>query len=1097
MSTKNPLICVLSVDFGVNESANVEILYQSDPQQLADAFICINSLDPNDADLRLALTTHITSNYLEARARYDQQIAERAARKSQEIPHGPRPPPPPALDSRQSSPSKSENASPVGNRSAFSGVSRASDVGQRAMIGSEDEIASRYDSIVQSVSSIANAAAHVTSTSNSRKHSLINRSSISSISSKLVGDQASRKSTESSLQKTNTASVRPPSIPARKVSVSSSLSNSALYDRLHKEAEEKAKRSAELATHVRKLERDNYIEQRRMFGYKPQIASELSNKPRVEDRLYEFAKEDAIRKQESLSVQRAELAAKTEGAWICPSCGITNAASLLLCENPLKFGSVVLASNKRVCGGGRPNSTHIPSISMYAHQKSRSSNVPHLPAAATIGVEQYKKDMLSREEQGQARIDAELRSQTFKPAVSQRSSELADVARIRRLKALAQAQTALPSAHLVSSLSQDAAVERLAGLSSHELLYEDAILRQRASESVADEIIARSGVARSEAELEEFFTRMHAYAAETRARIDASRERLAEQELKEIQSSRFRENKRTAFVTSSLFDHVAQQQRNKDAAISAAHQEAERMFRSRHTLKHSESLLEKRREQCFAGVYNALVKSMQLSPAARADESAAQFAFERTIGGARGSAGPRSFEAGAMQPHETVSMTREDLAASLVALRVYSVDESDGQIEEAHSVALDLDAVWSTCLVQPQLVKLVDIALSRLRIQTSIKYQQQQRQFDLDRLRQKISQETDESMVHFPLSEFIAFGGSNSNPDMDSSSPRLARFQEFCSSLGRILEEVGGGPQVYVLARRLGKKQDDNQAPSQPLDKAHLIKGPHDSISDPSEAVGERLHAKESEYSRVRIYREIDKLRSQFDSPKQGKSSLMLESRDDSAEAVRLLRKFTEKQRAVSLQMQQNNLISNPSPWLPPSVASEAARNTELIARQMGLVGMNYYASAASSRQGSPAMAPVTSGSSYQPTQRSPQKETELKGDVHQSRSSFIGSPKSPPTITRTFITSSGDEGNVSRLSSNSGYGGAFVMSPQNYQRVEDYGYTPAAAEAGVSSVDYSSLIHESGELDKSLAKLSSISIQALNDRIERILRSPPHHSKN
>jgi hypothetical protein len=65
-------------------------------------------------------------------------------------------------------------------------------------------------------------------------------------------------------------------------------------------------------------------------------------------------------------------------------------------------------------------------------------------------------------------------------------------------------------------------------------------------------------------------------------------------------------------------------------------------------------------------------------------------------------------------------------------------------------------------------------------------------------------------------------------------------------------------------------------------------------------------------------------------------------------------------------------------------------------------------------------------------------------------------------------------------------------MSPQNYQRVEDYGSTRADAEAGVSSVDYSSLIHESGELDKSLAKLSSISIQALNDRIERILRSPP-----
>jgi len=1080
MSTKNPLICVLSVDFGVNESANVDILYQSDPQQLADTFIANNSLDPNDEDLRLALTTHITSNYLEARARYDQQIAERAARKSQEIHDGPRPPLPPALDSRQSSPSKSENASPFGNRSGFSGVSRTSDVGQRAMIGSEDEIASKYDSIVQSVSSIA--AAHVTSTSNSRKHSLIKRSSISSISSKLVGDQASRKSTESSLQKTNTASVCPPSIPASKVSLSSSLSNSALYDRLHKEAEEKAKRSAELATHVRKLERDNYLEQRRKFGYKPQTASELSNKPRVEDRLYEFAKEEAIRKQESLSVQRAELAAKTEGAWICPSCGITNAASLLVCENPLKFGSVVLASNQRVCGAGRPNSTHIPSISLYAHQKPRLSNVPHLPAAATIGVEQYKKDRLLREEQGQARIDAEVRSQTFKPSVSQRSSELADVARIRRLKALAQAQTALPIAHSISSLSQDAAVERLAGLSSHELLYEDAILRQHAfSESVADEIIARSGVARSEAELEEFFTRMHAYAAETRARIDASRKRLAEQELQEIQSSRFRENKRTAFISSSLFDHVAQQQRNKDAAISAAHQEAERMFRSRHTLKHSESLLEKRREQCFAGVYNALVKSMQLSPAARADESAAQFAFERTIGGAPGSAGPRLFEAGATQPHETVSMTREDLAASLVALRVYSVDESDGQIEEAHSVALDLDAVWSTCLAQPQLVKLVDIALSRLRIQTSIRYQQQQRQFDLDRLRQKISQETDESMVHFPLSEFIAFGGSNSNPDMDSSSPRLARFREFCSVLGRILEEVGGGPQVYVLARKLGKKQDDKHAPSQPLDKA--------SNSDPAEAFGERLHAKESEYSRVRIYREIDKLRSQFDSPKQGKSSLTL---DDSAEAVRLLRKFTEKQRSDSLQMQQKNLMSNPSPWLPPSVASEAARNTELIARQMGLVGMNYYASAANSRQGSPAMAPVTSGSSYQPTQQlSPQKETERKGDVHQSRSSFIGSPKSP-TIARTFNTSSGDEGNFSRLSPNSGYGGAFVMSPQNYQRVEDYGYTPADAEAGVSSVDYSSLIHESGELDKSLAKLSSISIQALNDRIERILRSPP-----
>jgi hypothetical protein len=1097
MTTKNPLICVLSVDYGVDECANVDIYYNDQPDQLAEKFITENSLDASDMQLRLALTTHINSNFFEARTRYDQQIAERAARKSQAVSKPPSSPlhalPPPILESRKSSPSKSESISPFGNRSRFSEASRESEKGQRAMVGSEEELSARYDAIAQSVASLANSAsANVPLSNNSRKHTLNHRSSTSSNLASNQGahqiqhgiqngnlhnqngSQASRRNTESSLQKSATSKLaRPPPIPVSKMSVLSTSSNSELYDRLYKEAEEKAKRSAELTIQVRKLEKVNYLEQRKKFGYKPQTPSDLSNKPRVEDRLYEIAKEEAIRKEESLSIQRAALAAKSEGAWICPSCGITNESSEVTCNNPLKFGSILLASNQRVCGGGRPNSSHIPSISQYAHLKIRTSTAPNLPAAATIGVEQYRKEKLAREEQGRARIEAEVSSQSFKPSVSQRSSELADVARLRRLKALAEAQTLIPTIHPASTSLQDAAVERLAGLSSHELLYEDAMLRQRAlSDSVADEIIARSGVARSEAELEEFFTRMHAHAAETRARIDASRKRLAEQEQKVIQSTRFRENKRTSSITSSLFDHVAQQQRNKEAAVSSAHIEAERMFRSRHTLKHSDSLLEKRREQCFAGVYIALLKSMQLSPAARADESAAQFAFERTIGGAPGSAGPTSVEAGIIQPQGTViTMSREDLAASLAALRIYSSEDGDGRIEEAQSGVLDLDAVWSSCLVQLQLVKLVDLALSHLRIQVSMKQQQNQRKLELDHLGRKTSQETDETLNQMPLEGSIALGGSESNPE---TAPRLANFQEFCACLGRILEKVGGGPQVYVLARRLGKKRDEvHLYPPQSLDKAQQHVHVH---SAHTMDVGERLHAKESEYARVRIFREIDKLRTQFGDTEEG-ALPSFENKNDSTEAVRLLRKFSEQHRASLKTM--NNFESYPATWLPQSIAIEAARNTEAAARQLGLHGMNYYASASNSRQGSPA----TVGSLIHPTQRSPQRDAHQRnGSIHNSPN-----PKSPHPIAQTFNSSEVNlpEENVSRLSTNSAIGGAFVMSPNMYQRVEDYGYTPTDASTDM-------LIHESGVLDKSLAKLSSISIQALNDRIERILRSPP-----
>ena len=243
---------------------------------------------------------------------------------------------------------------------------------------------------------------------------------------------------------------------------------------------------------------------------------------------------------------------------------------------------------------------------------------------------------------------------------------------------------------------------------------------------------------------------------------------------------------------------------------------------------------------------------------------------------------------------------------------------------------MDLDAVWSTCLVQPQLVKLVDTALSRLRIQASMKQQQAQ--------------------------NFVDFKVSTSNAESEyESSPRLAKFPEFCSCLGRILEEVGGGPQVYVLARRLTKKRDEVQAsiPAVIVEKVSSV-----SVASAVSA-GERLHAKSSEYSRGRIYREIDKLRSEFEPTGTFAKPSISENNKDTSDALRLLRKFSEQQQ----QQQQQQSITNtkynndeqPGLWLPKSVALEAARNTEAVARQMGLHGMNFYAiSAANSRQGSP-----------------------------------------------------------------------------------------------------------------------------------------------
>lgn len=322
---------------------------------------------------------------------------------------------------------------------------------------------------------------------------------------------------------------------------------------------------------------------------------------------------------------------------------------------------------------------------------------------------------------------------------------------------------------------------------------------------------------KSEAEARTFFERLHRHGADARDRVLASRQRLeASTKLRQQQNAaKLRAERGGAHIGEALYAAAMKAAADRAATDQARQDAAAERARGRHTSKQSHKMLADMRARCFAGVFRLLVQSMDLSPDQRRDEAIAQADTMRTS--SDGPAGSEAYTsaASAAQYQQKLSFTRADLVSLVAAMEAHTEAASDdaaagfgirkeaGQasldvsrevetmltdtiITSAQDEFLDIDAVWTGCLVQPQLILLADTAMARLR-----------------------------QLVDFNAGAPQGGGDCASVPSSTASgvgmrhplSPaqRLVSFAEFCASAGRILEEAGGGPNVYLVSRKQRK----------------------------------------------------------------------------------------------------------------------------------------------------------------------------------------------------------------------------------------------------------------------------------------------------
>ena len=1194
----------------------------------SDSALLESLSDHIDANAREARQRY-AEQVAERAARKAAAAASSAAQRP--LPPQPAPAAPAALGSQANSVGsrRLSAASPSGSRhSAFPGG-----VGTRAMTGTEAQLEARYEAIARSVASMTAPdpaalrpeRARSSAGAAGARHAASRESAGSAASARASATytvqpppmpppppqppQAAQppRSRAGDAAALSGPSVVPPPAPALPLPPAAQRpANPALYGRLHAEFKEKKARVDRLAEQLSRADRDAHIAERRKFGYRPPGERKQPGQPpapgSVEQRLYDAARADAARREVGLAAQRAALAARAEGRWACPSCGAENEHTAVRCAQPVKSGSASVlfparagssngssgggnnssASLVRVCGAPRPEAFHQPLISAHARNMPRtdilppgdSVSAPRLPSAATVGVELYRRERELREQRARERAEAEVESQPFRPQIGQRSSELAEAARRRRLRALAAAGADAPRSTAAEE-SDDA--ERSA---AHELLYADARHRQRAAElraagpapwedltfqpdvdasrlrrragdsteSQAEEDGGRRRHARPEAELQALFERMHGRAAVARVRIEESRRRLEVAEKERMWRRRVSTDLAdggSGAAPSSLHEHTKKTQSSREAAIKAAHEEVERLARGRHVLLRSELLLEQRRHRCFAGIFRLLAQSVELSPAQRESEAAAQSAFERTIGGALGSAGPRgqldSAEAargGSAAFAAPFVLSQHDLAATLVALHAHALDDGknsggDGEqalnaaVAAAHATTLDVEAVWPACLAHPQLVALVGAVLARLR--TRIASEQLEAQLRLVEPGDAVN------ATALPIVSFDDF------IEPGARAPRLVQFGEFCDVAGRLLEEAGGGPHVYMLARRLARREAEHAAAAAAAAAAEAAEAPFAPKLDPRSrrlvelargndalsrqalgapapqvaSIGDRLIAAGDIYNAQRDSREIAAIRAELE------PRAMQPPRDELSQmARRIVREASAALRGSAPEF---------AAPLPGAVTDAASRHLAAAARAMGLRGE------------APLPASVLS----------PPPPSKARAEALTTRADAGGDDmgesrgddgESPPAIARTFIASrnffarrdpdstppsasrsavrkapasaprSGSRGDASSLGGAGGVGGVggvgvnactgSVRSPERFSSslLEQYGYTPAAARvpsadaspvAGDVDGSLASLVAEAGELDRSAAqlqRLSQISLDALNQRIQRIL---------
>jgi len=416
----------------------------------------------------------------------------------------------------------------------------------------------------------------------------------------------------------------------------------------------------------------------------------------------------------------------------------------------------------------------------------------------------------AREELAKAAAAKEVADCTFRPAINPRSAAIAaEKLAAEKLAVGTVSAVAIATGEVGDGAAPTAGTASAARVPRYERLYAEAQERRLAAVAASEAPAAWHGCTfqpdiganalrpARDASMDDFFDRLHKQGAAARVRAAGVAHRVAAAMAAAAAPAVDAEGAGTlpaaGMTHHGLALHAAalQAQAARREAEVTAQLAAQRLAATKHTSTGSERLLLQMRRRALARIFSLLVSSMALTPAQRDAEAAEQAQVDAALHVALGADGTAAFAApgaaGRPLPCDPTTglprLSAEELADLLAAVDAhagqaadmidpahYEAVVTDAAVEAARGVVLDVDAAWLGVL-HPALAACVRAALNRLR----------------------------------------ATGSAPAPTSDDGSALPIASvvsFETFCSALGGVLEDVGGGPHVYMLAKRAARLRD-------------------------------------------------------------------------------------------------------------------------------------------------------------------------------------------------------------------------------------------------------------------------------------------------
>jgi len=558
----------------------------------------------------------------------------------------------------------------------------------------------------------------------------------------------------------------------------------ALYTRLHDEARKREQRQVEAAAAAQAAEEAAVAATGRQLralgpslhaaqsGGDGGIAAGGGGSVAAGERLFARAKADAARKADRVASAAAE--ASAAAAWVCSRCGAENRGRDATCMQPAKAGSKVepvsnLAAlhaaavaapvlgggdvdTLRVCGAPRP-AAFVPTISDYAAKRARP--LDH-DAYMALQLQKYMAERQRRADAAAAAAAAAVAECAFKPRINLRREDI----------------------------SAPASTSASAGGSSAARLYADALRRQRAAADAAvkpgewhgctfqPDIGANALRPRAEGSADDFFERLASQRTAAHARVEAQAARLGGLGAPSATAAAPATTSAAApsaalrrpHVGPALYEAAVASQAARAANEREADARAVAEANRRHISAGSTRLLLAMRRRALAGIFSLLARSVHMTEAQRAAEAADAAAFDSALAaGGDGGGGGGGTDVGvsvdelahliaAVDAHAGVLPTDGELADGAHVEVVFA----DAAIAAAAATTLPVARAW-TGVLDKVLARYVDVALAQLALRPR-----------------------------------VADGGGEVTASLD----------DFCGALGAVLENAGGGPHIYLLAKR-------------------------------------------------------------------------------------------------------------------------------------------------------------------------------------------------------------------------------------------------------------------------------------------------------